>query len=125
MVQLTSNVPRDIKDPQAHNLVRDTSGDRRDSVEDERVHCLGRLVLRSDRLQVEDHTRRGNPATFYSTGVEIDEEPAFPMRAVVDLVIGLTPDVWSDEVQSSGVPGIPGHPMLRVVMPQGDVAPIL
>ena len=44
---------------------------------------------------------------------------------MVGLVGGLAPDVGPDVIESSGIPGIFCHLMLRVVMPQGDVGPIL
>ena len=83
------------------------------------------MALRPNRLQIENRPRRGHRMALHSLGLEINEEPPFSMGAVVDLVRRLAPDVGPDVVERPGVPGIPGHLMLGVVMTQRDIGPVL
>jgi hypothetical protein len=92
---------------------------------DQRVHGLCGLTLRPHWLEIEDRASRGHRTALHPLGFQIDEEPPFSVRAVVDLVGGLAPDVGSDVIESSGVPGIFCYLMLGVVMPEGDIGPIL
>ena len=124
MVQLASDMPRDVEYPQSYDLVGDSTGNQGNPLRHEGTHRFGRLSLRHYRLEIEDLARRWNRAPVDPAGGEINEKPTLSMRTVVRLVGGFAPDVRSYVVQRSGVPRILGHLMLSVVMAQGDIGPI-
>jgi hypothetical protein len=73
MVQLTSDMPGDVKHSQSYDLIGDSTGNRSDPFGNNGIHRLGRLSLSWYRLEIEDLPRGWNRAPVDSAGSEIDQ----------------------------------------------------
>src|SRR4051812_24373754 len=125
VIELAGNMARNVIDPKPHDFVSDSSPDSGDTLGDHGIYGSGRLAFSFHRLEIEDLAAARQGHSLHSPGIQVDEEPALPASTMLLFFDQLSPDVGTDIVQRTGVPGALRHRVLHVIVTHGNVGPLL
>jgi hypothetical protein len=125
MVQLPGHVAGNVVHPEPDDLVSNPTCNRLEPLGDHRVQRAGGFPIAANRFQVQDVAGARHAFSLDPAAVQIGQQPTLARRAVLLLLDQLAPQIGAHILEGAGVPGMPRHPMLDVVMTERHVGPVL